>query len=319
MSWLARRFLTIPVAEVTFARRGFHAGDAQTCSWLEHIGRTFLTGYHAALEHDPEALGRGLDAVDRDVRGFAFEGAAMALTLLDALSPWSRNRRMTALLRGRGAAHVYMVHVGAGWALARLRRGARPPAHLDPLLGWLAVDGYGFHEGYFAWRHYVRACRPPVRVNGYERRVFDQGLGRSLWFVDGADPARIAAAVARFSPDRHSDLWSGVGLAGAYAGGATETALSALARAAGAYRACLAQGAAFAATARQRAGNSSPSTEAACRAFCAMSAAEAAQLVEAALQDLHAEGPVPAYEVWRSRIRRCFAVEAAAPPAGRSA
>ena len=53
-----------------------------------------------------------------------------------------------------------MMHVGLGWALARLRRSVTPYlAQLDPLLGWLAVDGYGFHEGYFDWPRYVEGQR----------------------------------------------------------------------------------------------------------------------------------------------------------------
>ena len=61
-------------------------------------------------------------------------------------------RSARSFLAGPGAAHTYMVHVGAGWALAQLRRRVdRALARLDPLLGWLAVDGYGFHQGYFRW------------------------------------------------------------------------------------------------------------------------------------------------------------------------
>ena len=75
----------------------------------------------------------------------------MGLYLLDLLTPWNRGR-LGGFLAGPGAEHAYMVHVGAGWALAQLRlRVDRALAHLDPLLGWLAVDGYGFHQGYFRW------------------------------------------------------------------------------------------------------------------------------------------------------------------------
>jgi hypothetical protein len=52
-----------------------------------------------------------------------------------------------------------MAHVGIGWAIARLpwlrRRIEQPLNRLDSLLRWLAVDGYGFHEGYFYWPDYV--------------------------------------------------------------------------------------------------------------------------------------------------------------------
>src|SRR5262249_43750809 len=156
-------------------------------------------------------------AVESGERGFAFEGAAMASALLDLLA-LGRGRRLEGLLRGPGAAHVYMVHVGAGWALARLRRRPWSRLHgLDPLLGWLSVDGYGFHQGFFAWERFVRRQEEPRRLSAYARRAFDQGLGRSLWFVHGADVERIASSVKSFSVRRRGDLWSGVGLAATYA------------------------------------------------------------------------------------------------------
>jgi hypothetical protein len=309
-----RRLLGIDPAEATFARRGF-TGEGAARRRLERVGRSFLDGYHAALEHggDSDALlPSALERVDAELRGFAYEGAAMAVALLDALMPW-RRPRFAAFLRGAGAAHVYMLHVGAGWALARLHRPLRGvPAGMDPLLGWLAADGYGFHEGYFhPWRT-VGACAVPDRVAGYARRAFDQGAGRSLWFVCGAEPARIAAAVLRFPPARRADLWSGVGLACAYAGGSRRGEAEALPALAGAHRPALAQGAAFAAGARQRAGNPAPHTDLACRALCGLSAAAAAAVTDAALENLAPRGDLPAYEVWRLRIQQRFAVEGAA-------
>jgi hypothetical protein len=95
--------------------------------------------------------------------------------------------------------------VGLGWAWARLPGNPerRLPA-LDPLLGWLAVDGYGFHEGYFHWRRRVSARELPRGLSASARRVFDQGLGRSLWFVEGADVPRAAPiyGAASGSPPR---------------------------------------------------------------------------------------------------------------------
>ena len=173
----------------------------------------------------------------------------MGLFMLDQLTLWRRDR-LLSFLAGPGAPHVYMVYVGrAGRGPAAVSNVPRAMARFDPLLGWLAVDGYGFHQGYFHGadrsRHAV-----PRRLSGYAARVFDQGLGRSLWFVEGADIARIAATVAKFPVARQPDLWSGVGLACAYAGGADREAIEALVASAGANEAQSAQGAAFAAKAR---------------------------------------------------------------------
>jgi hypothetical protein len=299
-----RRFLGLSPAEASFTRRGFRSGEEQARQRLEQIGATFLTGYHAALEETAFVpLARRLATVDADTRGFAFEGAAMGLALLDCFTPWRKDRWRT-FTEHLAAPHVYMMHVGLGWALARLRRGVTQYlTQLDPLLRWLIVDGYGFHEGYFAWPRYVERQEIPTRLDGYERRVFDQGLGRSIWFVKGADVAAVGNAIDAFPRARRDDLWSGVGLACAYAGGCDRAAVQSLRSAAAAHLPALAQGVAFAAKTRQRAANLNIHTEAVCRVICGLSAEDAAAITDAALQDLHDDGGLPAYEVWRRRIQ----------------
>jgi len=303
--------LTIRTEEATFARRGFRAGEAGAVARLERSGKSFLAGYHSALEHEvPAALAARLDAVDAEFRGFAFEGAGMGLALLDFLTPW-RAGQLRAFLAGAGEPHTYMVHVGIGWAIARLpwlrARLDRPLARLDPLLRWLAADGYGFHEGYFHWRRSLKSQTRPRRLTGYAARAFDQGLGRSLWFVEGGDVARIPAAIAAFPADRRADLWSGVGLACAYAGGVDAESIRQLRAHAGDYLPQVAQGVAFAAKARSRAGNPAEHTDLACRIIGSVSADEAAAITDHALADLPGDGAEPAYEVWRQRVQLTFA------------
>jgi enediyne biosynthesis protein E3 len=304
----------ISLDEVTFARRGFRVGDPTAQQRLQQIGNIFLQGYHAVLEEDaPEALALRLRAVDAELRGFAFEGAAMALMLLDHLAV-REGKRLQTFLNGPGAAHIYMAHVGAGWALARLpwlrRHAEQYLARLDPLLGWLVMDGYGFHEGYFNWRRTIEKQTIPNQLKGYARRVFDQGLGRSLWFVEGADVLRISSTLASFEPARHADLWSGVGLACAYAGGLDHAGIEAMRMAAQSYTPHLAQGVAFAAKARQRAHNPAAHTEMACKVLCGLSAEAAALITDVALERLPGDGKEPAYEVWRQRIQAQFGMEA---------
>jgi hypothetical protein len=279
---------------------------------LETIGQTFLSGYHTALRDEgAAALARDLRSIGPELQGFAFEGAAMALTLLDGLLP-GMGGRLRIFLDGEGAAHPYMLYVGAGWALARLPwlrwRADVFLANLDPLLRWLAMDGYGFHQGYFYWPRSVGRQERPRGLSAYAGRAFDQGLGRSLWFVEGADVSRIPFTVASFAAPRHADLWSGVGLACAYAGGVDRSRIELLREAAGPYAAQLAQGAAFAAKTRQRAGNPAPHTESACQVLCGLSAEAAADVTDAALRGLPPDGAEPAYEVWRQRIQRAIAL-----------
>lgn len=304
-----RRFLGLSPAEASFAKRGFVAAEDHARQRLEQIGVTFLSGYHAALEETAlVTLAHRLASVEEDVRGFAFEGAAMGLALLDCFTPW-RNNRWRTFTEQLAQPHVYMMHVGLGWALARLRRRVTPYLRrLDSLLGWLVVDGYGFHEGYFSWPRYVEQREIPIRLNGYERRVFDQGLGRSIWFVKGANVAAVASAIDAFPAARRDDLWSGVGLACAYAGGCGRGALETLLTAANKHLPALGQGVAFAAKTRHRAANLNAHTEHVCRVICGGSAAEVAAITDTAWKHLRHDGPLPAYEVWRRRIQNHIAL-----------
>jgi hypothetical protein len=304
------RWLRIAPEEATFARRKFRIPRDSVRNRLERVGATFLAGYHVALRNDAgaggmQALAELLSEVELEFRGFAYEGAAMALDLLDQITPW-KTRRLPAFMDGPGQPHIYMVHVGMGWSLARLSlRVEQRLARLDPLLRWLALDGYGFHEGYFHWPRYATGARWPRRLHGYELRAFDQGLGRSLWFVGGADTKWIAGTIGAFPGPRRADLWSGVGLASAYAGGADAGELIGLRQAAGTYYPHLAQGVVFAAGARIRAGNPAEHTELACQLLCELSIAQAAAISEKTRDQARA-GSDPAYEVWRGLIREHF-------------
>ncbi len=313
--------LGISPREVSFSVRGFHLGDHETRSRLEAAGAAFVRGYQLALDiGEPEHVGRVIDATEGRARaslargadtdhggggradgiGFVFEGAAMALSLLDALSPIPGDR-LARFREGPAARSVYTVNVGVGWALARLPRWRWRPllCRLDPLLGWLAWDGYGFHQVFFHPREPVRAPLP-----GYVAHATAQGAGRALWFFCCGDADLVAGEVRRYRPEFHGDVWSGVGLAATYAGGPQDH-VTRLPRLAGAHAPALAQGAAFAAKARIRLGVPPAHTEAATLALAGVGSAEAAAVTDRVLAGLAGHtGPVPAYEEWRRRVAR---------------
>ncbi|MBX3395579.1 MAG: DUF1702 family protein [Phycisphaerae bacterium] len=313
MGTLRTRLFGISRRETTFARRGFPPCPDDNRRHLERIGQAFVEGYQAALTWDvTPALIETLNDMPTEFVGFGFEGAAMAFALLDRVTPWRRDR-IANFLEGPGERHTYMIHVGVGFALARLRRRVESTmSNLDPLLRWLVVDGYGFHEGFFRWRETFEARTVPGRIAGYARRVFDQGLGRALWFCGGAQADRIGMMIAAFPQSRRPDLWSGIGLASAYAGGVGRTTLEQLRGMAASDNSVaeLKQGAAFAAKARERAGIMLQHTEMACEVYCDHSATHAARLTDEALAGLDtsqeqqgATATTPTYEVWRRRIQ----------------
>jgi hypothetical protein len=119
----------------------------------------------------------------------------------------------------------------------------------------------------------------------------------------------MTSAVRAAAEPRHADLWSGIGLACAYAGGADNATITRLVSAAGAHRLHLAQGAAFAAEARRRAGNPAPHTEQACRLAAGVSAERAADLTGIARRGLAADGRAETYQAWRGAIRNLLEAE----------
>jgi enediyne biosynthesis protein E3 len=301
------RLLTITLRlhadEVRVGKRGFQVDDPAIVRHLESIGTTFLSGYNAAIGcRRLEALSKHLERSPTSLSGFAHEGAAMGLAVTDWLTP---GRNMFArYIQGPANRHEYMAWVGLGWALARLP--VVPHKALSKFQGlhkWLALDGYGFHDGYFKRRNALFGKRPAWADNQHAC-VFDQGLGRSIWFVVGAHPSRIAALISTFGEDRHCDLWAGAGLACAYAGPCEVERLQQLKVLAGPNFCALAQGIVFAAQARRRAGNHVPHTETACNVLLAVSSESAADL---ALQSLPGAGDgLTKYQEWRYAIQRHF-------------
>ncbi|MFH8476737.1 DUF1702 family protein [Streptomyces sp. NPDC018000] len=306
---LRRRILTPALSSTSLEVRGFRKKNATAQELLETIGRTFLEGYGQIVEApDPQAAESRLERIPSEFRGFAYEGAAMACSVLDAL-PGSKEQRLRGLLAGRGGAHPYMAYVGIGWAMARLPRVLRPDtASADPLLRWLVLDGYGFHQAYFHTDRYVRRQyrdrRPawPQDLASYAHRAVDQGIGRALWFVGGTDVDAVLALVGAFPSARRGDLFGGVGLAATYAGGADADELLRLREGAGEYRPQLLQGSAFAAEARERAGLTVHHTALATEVLCGMDPQGAARVCRELRPDAPDCVDMPAYETWRQRI-----------------
>jgi enediyne biosynthesis protein E3 len=294
---------------------GFHRKDAATTELLDQIAHTFLAGYDAATgAREPADTRLTLQAAPPRFRGFAYEGAATGFALRDGL-PFGRHDLFRAFLRGVAADHEQPAYVGMGWAMARLPRVRWvAPGRLDPLLRWLALDGYGFHQACFQTRRYVAGHHREAGFpwpggdtpDGYPNRAIDQGIGRGLWFVGGADPGRVTALTTAFPPHRRADLYGGAGFAATYAGGATADELTRFREDSGEHCGQVALGAAFAARTRVRAGSVGPETELATEVLCAVSPAVAARLThnlrpDPADVDDNGAGE-PAYETWRQRV-----------------
>lgn len=285
----------------------FSQGKTDSEKYLGKIFLTVIQHYGATLKDSRlESVLPRLNAVEAELRGFAYEGAGMAFMQLDCLLPWKQ--RFATFLAGPASPYAYPVYVGAGLALARI--GKQPERFLeryDPLLRWLLLDGYGFRYGIFARQRSIVERAFPEHLSPAARHVFDQGMGRCIWFANGADPERMQAIIQPFPTVRQADLWSGVGFACAYAGGADRATVESLPEVAHAYKSQLALGAALGAKGRQRAGNIAPHTDLACEVLCGLSADAAASKTDSALQNLPTTSSEPAFEIWRKRIEVVFA------------
>ncbi|MFH5209775.1 DUF1702 family protein [Antrihabitans spumae] len=300
-----RAAMGVPEKEIL----AFKGGDSANWLHLEDGVRAAVGGYHAVVDGGSLAdIMARVETVPEPLSGYAHEGVAMGLTGLDCVLPWKS--RFRAFLAGPGDAHVYMVHIGAGEALARMRR--RPEPFLaqldDPVLRWLVMDGYGFHQGFFARKKFVDRQIVPEFLSPYARRVFDQGVGRSIWFSSGADVSSIAARIAAFTPDRHADLWLGVGVACSYVGGVSRQEIELLREVCAPHLTRVATGAAFAARGRHRAGNPQADTDLACEVLCGTDSLGASKIVENAFASLPTHMVRPGYELLQLHLFEAFAM-----------
>ncbi|NKE63945.1 DUF1702 family protein, partial [Lentzea sp. PSKA42] len=217
---IRRLVLTPSFRKVTFTGRGFPGAPSAGTEHLDSIPHAVLCGFEWGVDtHDQWELERRLNMVRPELLGFAYEGATMACTILDALPGGSG--KTAALLNGPGRPHLFLAYIGIGFAMARLPRRlwrkvvpdlTTSPYH--PVMSWLAVDGYGFDRAYFDTRRWVDEQREirPYPWQGrpdYFPRAIDQGIGRALWFIHAARSGAVAEAVGRFPAHRRADLWSG--------------------------------------------------------------------------------------------------------------
>ncbi len=312
---LRRLLLTPSFRAISFAGRGFPVEPGEPTRRLEAIPQAVVCGFEWGMDiREQWEVERRLELVEPEMRGFAYEGATMAFTVRDAMAG-GRGHRTRDLLRGPGVPHTFLTYIGIGFAMARLPRPLWKKVVPDltgtpyyPTMSWLAVDGYGFDRAYFDTTRWVtRQERPaPYPWAGhpdYFLRAVDQGIGRALWFIHGGKPLDVAASVGAFAAQRQADLWSGVGLAATFAGGCDTDGLTALCQKAGEYHPHLAQGAVFAAKARDFSGFVPAHTDMAIGVFAGLSTPLAAAMADDVASGGFDSADGPDYEVWRERIR----------------
>jgi hypothetical protein len=300
-----RGFLEIDPKTLDVERLGFPPGDPQARARLADVVQSFATGFNTSLGADPASL--DFQALPHDLRGFAFEGAAMGVALAD-LGTFSGGRRVRALAEGPGARYIHLIHVGVGWAYARTH--VHPWTGIRfgrPLLRWLVWDGWGFHQAFFKSRRVLVRHWVERPARGNMRTIRDQGVGRALWFYAGGDPVEVAETIGAFPAARRSDVWAGIGLAAAYTGALTPERLGELLDRAAGFEEHIAQGAAFAAKAHVESQEVPERSTAAIETLTGAAPAVAAAWTDEAAVTAERCGSGPeGYEVWRARVRQAW-------------
>lgn len=267
--------------------------------------RRAVMGINELVEigEEPQVILAKLSQIDPELLGFALEGVGMGLAKKNLhASDW--HNRVEAFVEGKSVFYQVMVFLGVGALLAtdRLPLYSYITPYLEPfnpLRIWAILDGYGFQCGMLHWQDYLYGQPRPEEIIEYNGRVFDQGLGRSIWVIDAGDITRVPQTISAFSPIRQPDLWCGIGYVCSSVGAAQRESLKALGKAAGSYLPALAQGAACAAKFRRLLGTPAAHVEMAYEVLSEM-VTDVAETTDKALKSLPNIGATPVESLWRN-------------------
>lgn len=221
---------------------------------IETIKSIFLnTRDFCEKNNDINALQEYLENIEPEFRSIGYEAASMAIALND-LGTSKNLKAWLHFAKGPALAHKAQVHVGLGWAIAKMNlpfllvvEKIQKPFHSN------IADGCGYYDGFFRNRYAVVNRQFPAYMPIVSKSFYYRGIGRSLWYSSGGDIEKVRGIIEKFSADLHTDLWTGIGIAVAYVGSCEENILQTIFESANVYRAQLANGAALAAISRKEA------------------------------------------------------------------
>ena len=229
---------------------------------IEKIRSIFLdTQLFYAKDDDMDSLIAFLENTAIEFRSIAYESASMAI----AIKGLENNQDMKAWLYYASVparAHKAQVYIGLGWAIAKLNLPFLSVVEkIESRFYHRVADGCGYYDGSFRQRQTVMSQQLPDNLPAAVMPIYDQGVGRSLWYTCNADINKIRSKIESFPQNRQADLWRGIGCAVAYVGGYDENTLITLLEYAGINRIQLACGAALAARSRREANTITTDTD----------------------------------------------------------
>lgn len=248
----------------------------------EKIKRVFLETQLFYAKHDSmPALIEYLENTEKEFCSVAYESASMAIALKSFEKDTFPNDWLL-FAGGPAAAHLPQVYVGLGWAIAKSNLPFLTTIKkIDSKFYFRIADGCGYYDGSFKHRRTVTNKELPVYLPAAAMPMYDQGVGRSIWYTEKADLHKICSKIETFATARHADLWRGVGIAVAYVGGCDDADLKILFQYAATNGFQLACGAALAARSRTMANTMTNDTNRCSRLWYALTADDSAIANEA--------------------------------------
>lgn len=236
--------------------------------------------------------------------GVFLEGNAMGLALSDHLTP-AKHKRWNTLRSEIEARHPYEIHTALGMALGLFGGKVETTDSVTSLWQWFVVDGLGFQQGLLHPDKFIERrirTRRSLCVQG--SKVFDQGLGRSIWFQAAGDIQRTCEAIEKFEQERQSDLWVGIGVAVSHVGNLPEASITYLRARANKHATNFAVGTVIGAHVRHLNGTGNGVSDAACRIAAGVSAEEASNIVEDAYAAVNGSTTNDIHIRWQETISR---------------
>lgn len=273
----------------------------------EKIRAVFLETQLFYAKHDEmPALIEYLESTEKEYSSIAYESASMAIALKDFETD-TFPQEWFLFANGPAAAHQAQVYVGLGWAIAKFNFPFLTAVEkLYSGFYFRIADGCGYYDGSFKRRQTIINKQLPAYLPTAAMPMYDQGIGRSIWYTEKADIHKIYSAIETFEANRHADLWRGVGIAVAYVGGCDDADLKILLHAAAANGFQLACGAALAARSRTMANTMTSDTNRCSRLWFAATATDL-QATDFIRQHISGVTNEEIYGVWIKKIEERLA------------
>ncbi len=246
-----------------------------------------------------------LESTDIEFRSIAYESASMSIALED-LKQGNQFTNWLQFLNDAALAHATQVHVGLGWAFAQqLKNPIAYLAELNSMSRYRVLDGYGYYEGIFRRRRSIINHVKLALEDSVASAALDQGLGRSIWYLNKGIIDDAKNMIEAFAVERHKDLWRGLGIAIAYLGGCNEETLRYIFSKTDLYKTQLATGAMMALVSRDSAKYISADTELVCKIFCNKTAEQILELNYSIKSNLDLKSD-DAYAKWIEAFENSF-------------